>query len=84
MSAANSTTATRRADEIIERLRDANDDKVHELLGHFTMTSNQLLVLAARGEVDLNRLAKGLLAGRGLGRDGEWVGFDRAREIHLS
>ena len=37
---------------------------------------------AARGELDLNRLARVELASRGLDRDGVWVGFERAREIH--
>lgn len=37
-----------------------------------------LLVAAASGKVDLNALARETLASRGLGRKGEWVGFDRA------
>ncbi len=41
-----------------------------------------LLAAAARGELDLNRLARVELASRGLDRDGVWVGFERAREIH--
>ena len=36
----------------------------------------------ARGEIDLNRIAREELASRGLGLRGEWVGFQKAREIH--
>ena len=36
----------------------------------------------ARGQLDLNHLAREERASRGLDRDGVWVGFARAREIH--
>ena len=36
-----------------------------------------LLVAAARGDVDLNALAREELAARGLDADGRWVGFAR-------
>lgn len=42
----------------------------------------QLLAAAARGEIDLNLLARAELASRGLGRDGHWVGFEAAEAAH--
>ena len=41
-----------------------------------------VLAAAARGELDLNRLAREEMASRGLDLDGNWVGFKRAAEIH--
>ena len=42
----------------------------------------KVLAAAARGELDLNRLAREELALRGLDDKGNWVGFDRAKQIH--
>lgn len=42
----------------------------------------KVLVAVARGEINLNRIARQALASRGLGLNGEWVGFQKAREIH--
>lgn len=39
-----------------------------------------LLAAAAAGEVDLQALARRVLASRGLDGSGQWVGFKRARE----
>ena len=41
----------------------------------------RVLVAAARGELDLNLLAREELAARGLDENGVWVGFERARLI---
>ncbi|MEC4749881.1 hypothetical protein [Methylomicrobium sp. Wu6] len=41
----------------------------------------KVLVAAAAGEIDLNRLAKEELAARGLDASGVWVGFERAQTI---
>ena len=49
----------------------------------FSMTDTSLLLQAIRGEIDLNTLAKEELANRGLDGNGVWVGFARAKEIHL-
>lgn len=38
----------------------------------------QVLTAAARGEIDLNRLARDELIARGLDLNGRWVGFERA------
>lgn len=39
------------------------------------------LVSAARGELDLNLIAREELAVRGLDENGVWIGFERARLI---
>lgn len=44
----------------------------------FGMTHNELLMAIATGKIDAVQLAKEQLAGRGIGKGGEWVGFDRA------
>ena len=49
----------------------------------FSGTSNSLLLAIADGMLDANGLARHELANRGLNENGTWVGFDRAREIHL-
>ncbi|MBK8285793.1 MAG: hypothetical protein IPK97_13500 [Ahniella sp.] len=49
----------------------------------YSVTTTTLLLAIAGGLIDPTQLAKAELANRGLDRDGTWVGFDRAREIHL-
>jgi len=51
-------------------------------LGFIQTALTAVLAAAARGEIDLNRLAREELANRGLDTHGEWVGFDTARKIH--
>lgn len=46
-----------------------------------SLGNTSFLLLAATGKVDLNELAKAELAARGLGTDGKWVGFGKAREV---
>ena len=41
-----------------------------------------LLAKAARGEIDLNTLAKYVLSQRGQDSDGKWVGFNDAAKHH--
>jgi hypothetical protein len=43
-----------------------------------------LLAAVARGEVDLNAIARVELADRGLDDDGKWVGFGNAEALRLS
>jgi hypothetical protein len=50
----------------------------------FSGTSNALLLAIADGVLDADGLVRQELANRGLDQDGTWVGFDRAREIHLA
>ena len=51
-------------------------------IGFIQVAEAKVLAAVARGEIDLNRIAREELANRGLGLNGEWVGFDRARQIH--
>jgi hypothetical protein len=51
-------------------------------VGFIQIALTKVLAAAARGELDLNRLAREELAARGLDDKGVWVGFDRAKEIH--
>jgi hypothetical protein len=51
-------------------------------IGFIQIADTKVLAAVARGEIDLNRIAREELAARGLGLHGEWVGFDRARQIH--
>ncbi|MGP8214228.1 MAG: hypothetical protein ACLQQ4_01560 [Bacteroidia bacterium] len=48
----------------------------------FNMTATQLLAEALKGDFDITYLIKRQLANRGLDRDGKWVGFDKAKELH--
>jgi len=49
----------------------------------FQGTATDLLLAAASGMIDPVMFARRELANRGLDANGTWVGFDRAREIHL-
>ena len=51
-------------------------------LGFIQISPAKVLAAVARGEIDLNRIAREELAARGLGLNGEWVGFEKARQIH--
>ncbi len=51
-------------------------------LGFIQTALTKVLCAAASGEIDLNRLAREELASRGLDLEGNWVGFERARQVH--
>ena len=51
-------------------------------LGFIQIALTKVLAAAARGEIDLNRLAREELASRGQDEYGNWVGFERAAQIH--
>lgn len=51
-------------------------------IGFIQIAPAKVLAAVARGEIDLNRIAREELVNRGLGLRGEWVGFEKAREIH--
>ena len=51
-------------------------------IGFIQTAEAKVLAAIARGEIDLNRIAREELANRGLGRHGEWVGFKAAEKIH--
>jgi hypothetical protein len=48
----------------------------------FSLTSNQLLSEAIKGDFDLVYLVRRELANRGLDSNGRWVGFNEAKRIH--
>ena len=48
----------------------------------FSLTATDLLLAAAAGMIDPALLAQRELANRGLDLEGQWVGFDVARQIH--
>ena len=58
-----------------------NEFTVDEV-GFIQTALTKVLAAAARGELDLNRLAREELAARGLDDQGVWVGFDHAKQIH--
>lgn len=48
-------------------------------IGFIQTADTEVLAAVARGEIDLNLIAREELAGRGLDDQGRWVGFDQAR-----
>lgn len=59
----------------------SNEFTVDEI-GFLQIALTKVLAAAARGEIDLNRLAREELAARGRDDKGVWVGFDRAKQHH--
>jgi len=55
-----------------------------EIRDTLQLVPNAALAAAVRGEIDLLAIARNEIMARGLGREGQWVGFDRARELHGS
>lgn len=51
-------------------------------VGFIQLATSRVLAAVARGELDLNQLAREELASRGQDLNGIWVGFDRAAELH--
>ena len=47
-------------------------------LGFIQVVPARILVASAKGDIDLNLLAREELANRGLDQAGVWVGFERA------
>lgn len=48
-------------------------------IGFIQLADVEVLAAVARGELDLNRIAREELASRGLDDQGQWVGFDAAK-----
>lgn len=48
-------------------------------VGFIQTALTKVLAAVARGEIDLNQIAREELASRGLDDQGRWVGFDQAR-----
>lgn len=59
-----------------------NNEFTVDEVGFIQIALTKVLAAAARGELDLNRLAREELASRGLDDQGVWVGFNRAKQIH--
>lgn len=55
---------------------------IEDDLSFIQRASTKVLSAVARGELDLNLLARKALASRGLDKNGFWVGFDEAKKIH--
>ena len=51
-------------------------------IGFIQTAAASVLAAVARGEIDLNRIAKEELVNRGLDVNGAWVGFAKAKELH--
>ena len=51
-------------------------------LGFIQLALSKVLVAVVNGELDLNDLARKELSSRGLDKQGHWVGFDKASQIH--
>jgi hypothetical protein len=51
-------------------------------IGFIQIAPATVLAAVARGEIDLNKIAREELASRGRGLNGEWVGFQKAQVIH--
>jgi hypothetical protein len=51
-------------------------------LGFIQIAPTDVLSAVAKGELDLNHLARLEMANRGLDKDGHWVGFYNAHLIH--
>ena len=56
------------------------NDLNNEILGFLALAGTDVLAAVARGEIDLNRLAREVLVNRGMNAHGVWVGFAKARE----
>lgn len=50
---------------------------------HLQPIPTAVLTAAIRGDIDLLRLVRAELAARGVNLDGEWIGFQAARQMHL-
>ena len=73
------TDATR--SRLREQLASGADETNPDFL--YSTTATALLLAIETGLIDPVRLARAELANRGLDANGDWVGFDGARQIHL-
>lgn len=46
----------------------------------FNMTASELLIKVAKGEIDIQKLVRKELAGRGIDDQRNWIGFDKAKQ----
>jgi len=50
---------------------------------YIQLALTSVLAAAARGEIDLNEMAKQELALRGLDSEGNWIGLENARRLNI-
>ncbi|MGP8216889.1 MAG: hypothetical protein ACLQQ4_15085 [Bacteroidia bacterium] len=48
----------------------------------FNMTATKLLTEALKGEYSIEYMVRRELANRGLDKEGKWIGFSQAKELH--
>jgi hypothetical protein len=65
-----------------QKMNTNNIELTDDDLGFIQIALTKVLAAAARGELDLNLLARKEIAARGLDKNGTWVGFDKAAKIH--
>ncbi len=56
--------------------------KMDDVEGVIQLFKNDVLAAVINGEIDLNEVTRLEMAGRGLDKNGTWVGFRNAAEIH--
>lgn len=66
------------SDKYLKRVDEMSDEDNPEYL--FSTTSVALLVQLATGKIDAKKLAATELANQGLGKNGKWVGFEKAKK----
>lgn len=64
----------------LSKFNNRNDDLNPQYM--FSTTASQLLSEALKGEFDINYLIRKELANRGQDKNGKWIGFGKAKEIH--
>jgi hypothetical protein len=50
-------------------------------MGFIQLAKAEILAAAARGEIDLNVVARQELANRGVDWNGKWIGFEKAKAL---
>ncbi len=71
------TTVKLTTKDLMAALRKFDNDATDKV-GAMQLMDTDILLAAALGEVDLNQVAALMVAARGMGRRGEWVGFVEA------
>jgi hypothetical protein len=67
---------------LIENKGDKKMIELTKAAAQIQTLDSETLAKAARGEIDLNELARRELASRGLDSQAKWVGFEKAKELH--
>jgi len=74
----------KRTDALLESEREYQTKVYTDFDAEMSMQTlpSRMLAQVIKGEIDLNALAKVILANRGQDQNGNWVGFDKAKQIH--